>query len=264
MAAPPVTDLAALARLRRVTEIRVDPRLTGLDGFTHVEGDGLVIRVRDTSSARGRFTVAHEIGHSFFYDLDGARPLARTSFGAKEEGWCHVFARCLLMPRLWLEAVTQHIDDPSLMKLFLLADAYRVSPEAMAWRLQDLGTWPTLVLIGRRDAEGWRLTNVTRQQFATKGRTRLHPGAVHPLAAVLDVATPGNVHKTEQNLPTLRFRRAGRFYVDPHVWTESIVYGGVRGVRSAITLVHLEPTPKTLDRLQRSLVPDAQLHLPLD
>jgi hypothetical protein len=48
---------------------------------------------------RTRFRIAHEIGHSFFYDRDGSFPTRVTSPSLREEEFCDLFASALLVPR---------------------------------------------------------------------------------------------------------------------------------------------------------------------
>jgi hypothetical protein len=47
---------------------------------------------------RLRFRVAHEIGHSFFYDRSGTRPRRVAPGSAEQERWCDRFASALLLP----------------------------------------------------------------------------------------------------------------------------------------------------------------------
>lgn len=47
---------------------------------------------------RLRFRVAHEVGHSFFYDRSGPRPRRFAPNSAAQERWCDRFASALLLP----------------------------------------------------------------------------------------------------------------------------------------------------------------------
>jgi hypothetical protein len=56
-------------------------------------------RVREELSRhRLRFRVAHEIGHSFFYDRSGQRPRRVVFDSSEQERWCDRFASSLLLP----------------------------------------------------------------------------------------------------------------------------------------------------------------------
>jgi hypothetical protein len=108
---------------------------------------GFRLRLRPGSQVRNRFSAAHEIGHTFFYDL-ALRPPTRLiawnpSGGPwhKEEDLCNAFARELLMPRRILETEKASVTHSTLIDLVqTLASRFVVSPEAMVIRLmRDLG-----------------------------------------------------------------------------------------------------------------------------
>jgi hypothetical protein len=52
----------------------------------------------DLARHRLRFRIAHEIGHSFFYDRVGQRPRRTLAASEAQERWCDRFASALLMP----------------------------------------------------------------------------------------------------------------------------------------------------------------------
>lgn len=100
---------------------------------------------------RQRFTVAHEIGHYFrragdekfeYIDLRGQLASQGTD---SEEQFANAFAAALLMPA---EFVRQHAEKRGIVaggttidaiNLDALAKTFGVSPEAMRWRLVNLG-----------------------------------------------------------------------------------------------------------------------------
>lgn len=88
----------------------------------------LVASTRVTRRHRARFRIAHEIGHSFFYDRSAARPRRLFPVGsAAEEDFCTEFARALLVPP---GAVARCPAEAS--EVFSLAAKYDVSAELAA------------------------------------------------------------------------------------------------------------------------------------
>lgn len=82
---------------------------------------------RQTLLARLRFRIAHEIGHSFFYDRDGDVPARQGSGSRAEELFCDCFACALLVP---LSVLPRIKVTPR--AVFALAKRYKVSVEVVA------------------------------------------------------------------------------------------------------------------------------------
>lgn len=102
-------------------------------------------------SSRGRFTLAHELGHTFFYSGTRANtPQRITPKGALrnehwwEEGLCHDFARALLMPDVGRRLVEHHASPHAVVRG---AKTFRVSREVFLrrvlhdWQLWSDSTW---------------------------------------------------------------------------------------------------------------------------
>src|SRR5207249_3547255 len=102
---PPVVSFERIAAERgaRLFEI------AGLhgQGMTYPSHGELVIKVSaGLPQLRRRFTLAHEIGHTYFYEMavdENGAVTARHRVGSgrvdrKEEGWCNNFAGDLLTP----------------------------------------------------------------------------------------------------------------------------------------------------------------------
>lgn len=128
--------------------IRVYPKILGPShsGYLTTDSTGLpVIYINEAHGLnRQRFTVAHELGH--YVDARNRRLLP--NFGTFDrdrlssagtdatEVYANRFAAALLMPRLEVEQLVEKgltVTD--------LARRFRVSPESMEWRLQNLGLW---------------------------------------------------------------------------------------------------------------------------
>jgi hypothetical protein len=139
-AAPPI-NIRELASRRGVIEISEEK--LDFDGRISTTASGAyVIHVnKDHSEVRQRFTIAHEIAHTFFLELDdqcnwryrdtgGERPKRSSS----EEFWCNYIAGELLMPnRQFTDCVGQH--GPSAKNIRRLANVFRVSLQAAAKRV---------------------------------------------------------------------------------------------------------------------------------
>jgi hypothetical protein len=133
------------ARARNVVEI-VKRDDIGCDGFIEpvepsciAKGYRVVLRT-GAPPARRRFTLAHEICHTFFYETVPALKLAATQDDPFEEALCNYGAGCLLMPeRVIRDSVLA--NRPCLDSLDRLCNQFRVSREAMILRLRQLRLW---------------------------------------------------------------------------------------------------------------------------
>lgn len=83
-----------------------------------------------TDTHRFRFRVAHEIGHSFFYDRRSRPPIRLLSFSRDEERFCDEFASALLVPP---PDVASYTADTS--SVFDIHKKYEVSVQAAAHSL---------------------------------------------------------------------------------------------------------------------------------
>ena len=121
-------------------------------GFLVVDKGVIVVNSRH-AAVRRRFTVAHEIGH---YHLHGKRKDASNVFidrtvyfrddtsttDRESEMEANAYAARLLMPRALLKRYFEahpSVDLSQLDDIKLLADEFRVSRDAMRYRLQNLG-----------------------------------------------------------------------------------------------------------------------------
>lgn len=127
---------------------------------------GWVIRYAATTSRRIRFSLAHEIGHTYFADADG-KPVSRIAyrFDPTVESVCSYFARALLLPRdRVFERLRKLGGQGSIPPLHLvpaLADEFQVSEQPVARRLVfDLfdGFLAVVCISNRGGSEGWRTT----------------------------------------------------------------------------------------------------------
>jgi hypothetical protein len=108
------------------------------------------------SRSRLRTTLAHELGHTFFYDTSTKPPrlpvssvarLLNHQLGQKEEWWCMDFARAYLIPDFWVEKHVKHGDLPSLQAALDLKNELKVSWDILFRRmLWDLKVWHNCIV----------------------------------------------------------------------------------------------------------------------
>src|SRR5258708_924799 len=129
---------------RNVKTIDVVPGLNG-DGMLEPVGstfkDGFRMQLkRGVSGGRMRFTMAHEVCHTFFYELVPEIKFRPHETDRAEERLCNVGAAALLIPARSLRAQAKKLPI-CLWSLDQLAQDYSRSPPAMFLRLKALGLW---------------------------------------------------------------------------------------------------------------------------
>ena len=137
-------DMNSVMRARQINEVKFDADLN-YDG--HIEpmgsdfGSGFRIVARGgIPETRLRFTLAHEVCHTFFYEIVPELKYIPHVTSSAEERLCNLGASELLMPsdRLAGEHLTRY---PGLRSLELLAGRYQVSIESMLIRLTSSKLW---------------------------------------------------------------------------------------------------------------------------
>lgn len=148
---PPVpVEQLAVSQGAQITYAEFDGEVSGV---LYRESSRVLIGVNSTHApTRQRFTIAHEIGHLLMHE---GRPVVvdrlvrvnlnlRDGTSSKEEVEANAFAAELLMPRALIapeierflsrtrRVVPQELVDE-------LASTFRVSTEAMSYRLENLG-----------------------------------------------------------------------------------------------------------------------------
>src|SRR5713226_3951599 len=144
-ARPPI-EIRRLAGLRKV--ISISERSLDCDGMISLTDSGAyIIEVnKDHPKTRQRFTIAHEIGHTFFFESDdsvrrryrirdsGLESLSRSS---QEEYFCNYAAAALLMPYHQFGSLIRQ-TGPSANSLRKLGRSFDVSLQAVARRAAQL------------------------------------------------------------------------------------------------------------------------------
>ena len=110
------------------------------DAVIEFTGSTYQIRYSATRPTRIRFSMAHEIGHTYFADTRG-RPVSKMDYRTDPtiESMCDYFARALLLPRerviARLRELVGHAPIPPLHLIPQLANEFEVSGQSVARRL---------------------------------------------------------------------------------------------------------------------------------
>jgi hypothetical protein len=132
------------ARLRNIVTIEEQKGLSS-DGFIEPLGSSLangfrVVLREGVPSSRQRFTLAHEICHTFFYEAAPELKFSAYKEDSLEEALCNYGASCLLVPESALRESSLALR-PCLPSLETLCHIFKVSHETMVVRLRSLGLW---------------------------------------------------------------------------------------------------------------------------
>lgn len=129
---------------------RVEITRLSRDGMLIPVEGGFILKLNSQRPlVRQNFACAHEIGHTFFYDLSGPRPWrpyeSMSSYWA-EEDLCYQFAEEMLMPSSEITRIGGKIP-PSLASFQRLLTAFQVSVEALARRIRRLSLWQCILIV---------------------------------------------------------------------------------------------------------------------
>jgi Zn-dependent peptidase ImmA (M78 family) len=142
------TDLRIVAQARRVQTVELRNML--LDGALEPTLGGFKIYLYEpvhecttpvdqlgALTRRQRFTLAHELAHTFFFDmrLGTPAPLKWIPHYKKLEEWCNFIASELLVPDLFLRQRLKRTTPPSIEMIRALSDERDVSIDVILRRL---------------------------------------------------------------------------------------------------------------------------------
>lgn len=129
---------------------RIEMAKLSRDGMLIPVQGGFIIKLNsERPLVRQNFACAHEIGHTFFYDVTGEqpwRPYKSMSTYWAEESLCYQFAEEMLMPRLIIQEIASALN-PSIANFQKLLKAFQVSTEAMVRRVSRLDLWQCILTI---------------------------------------------------------------------------------------------------------------------
>lgn len=144
-------------KIRNVRDKRPDPEIS-CDGYIELMGahfaDGFRLVVKDAApSVRQRFTIAHEICHTYFYEIVPEIKFRMHATDSFEEALCNHGAAALLMPAGDVFAQIKG-KEVSLDTLEELSQRYGVSLEAAFLRIRGLRLWNCEMTVWHRMTTG--------------------------------------------------------------------------------------------------------------
>ncbi|MFC1542923.1 ImmA/IrrE family metallo-endopeptidase [Candidatus Neomarinimicrobiota bacterium] len=155
---PPII-LKPIAKLRLIQRVTYFPHADSPEATLVPAWGGFIVRLRPgMPRVRYRYSLAHEIGHTLFYDIASTRPIRLLSqnsvkgYYLREEAICKGFANQLLMP---LDMVSLKLDSTKstmegLAQIKYLARLFEVSFKTMALRLiWDIEDYKNTVMLFR-------------------------------------------------------------------------------------------------------------------
>jgi IrrE N-terminal-like domain len=142
--------------LRNIRERRFLPDLH-CDGYIEPRGDcfaeGFRMMVRHAPDTRMCFTVAHELCHTYFYELVPEIKFSPHDVDNREEQLCNYGAVCLLMPEDEVCSRAEFLPI-GISSLEDIACAYAVSLDTAVLRLRSLKLWNCEFFAWRRMTTG--------------------------------------------------------------------------------------------------------------
>ncbi len=184
---PPV-DLARVGKVQGITAVRSSKLRSSL-GLLHETRDGLRVTVNSREPAKSRFTLAHEIAHTFFLHS----PHSSVVLGARKpriaanklERLCDAIAAEILMPyEMFLDSLDGR--EMGLDELLRLAGRFDASLQSVALRAGELSEQPFQALCwSKADAGHLKVTLASgRTYLAKNGDAAFRPLSDESSAAV--------------------------------------------------------------------------------
>jgi IrrE N-terminal-like domain len=159
-------EFLSLAKGRLPIDVRAIAAALGVDiahrdllqagRLEHRSGQAtIVISSKMQSTARRRFTIAHELGHLWLATSSYKLAFDRTA----EEQFCNSFAAALLVPREWL--IDSKPKTRSMAELETLAYRAQVSWPTALIRLNQICRWRRCLIRWSKPAGRWQATSIT-------------------------------------------------------------------------------------------------------
>lgn len=274
---PPVRlDLRPVRQQQNISDIRQIK--LAIDGRVFPSDDGRFVIEINAKSDPGRqnFTLAHEIGHTFFLLHEPKEKNRRTDKSIEvydsenlEERLCDIAAAELLMP----EAMFVHkaFDfGPSVTAIRKLCQVFRCSTMAVSRRYAEAGAWRTSIGYWRLNEQDDNSFIVEWSQTSRSAGLYLPKGTIAKGIPLLENTwTKGTL---EQDYADFGYSGPKANREKKEYFTQALAYGSGRNKR-IMTMTVFEPHPEQLankyriDRQTESYYQDnsySQLDLPFD
>ncbi len=146
---PPVNP-EIVAKERKVIEI--EKAALDTDALIVPCRGGFLMKINEKLPVvRQRFACAHEIAHTYFFDLEKDPPCKPYRRSASrywvEEGLCYELARRILMPTGMIKTWMDNATPPYIKDFRAMMRSFLVSGELLSYRIHDLAKWNVLMLI---------------------------------------------------------------------------------------------------------------------
>ena len=145
---PPINP-EILAKERKV--IKIEKLDMETDGMLIPCKGGFIMKINNgLPLVRQRFACAHEIGHTYFFDLEKDPPVkpytrSKTRYWI-EEGICYEIGRRILLPDFLIKKWIENSKPPYIDEFTDMMNVFIVSGELLAHRIQDFNSWDTLFI----------------------------------------------------------------------------------------------------------------------
>lgn len=160
-----------LAPKRRIKKI-VEAGLSNANALLIPEIGGFVMKIKsDIHPFQKRFALAHEIGHTFFFNIDIDPPrrefqYQKSSYWVEEEFSCAIAREILLPSPSIRETIQKDCSQPSMSAIRYLSSIYQVSFDILRLKIiNDIRLWDCVIF--RTSLSNGK--NVTRGRDISKG-----------------------------------------------------------------------------------------------
>jgi len=142
-------NLDEILELRKVNDLILEKSRFNFQGELIPKRGGFsVILNSEHNQTRKRTTLAHEIGHTLFFDISVMPPKRIITYSKSEEWLCYDFGRCLLMPSKFVKKyVSKYKRTPTPQKIIDLTNLFEVSKDLFLRRItQDFHLWNDTII----------------------------------------------------------------------------------------------------------------------
>jgi Zn-dependent peptidase ImmA (M78 family)/DNA-binding XRE family transcriptional regulator len=156
----PISNMLSLAESKGIIAAKLPIEGERIDAFSFWNGPRpfIFLASEKESAARGRFDVAHEIGHLVLHQGVGQEEIEDPKALKRIEKDADRFAGALLLPR---ESFPNEIFTTRLEAFVELKKRWKVAIQAMVYRCKDLGIF-----------DDYQITNLYKQISARRWRTK--------------------------------------------------------------------------------------------
>lgn len=208
---------------------------------TQKGGHRILVRASD-SKTRKRFTVAHELGHTFFASSQDEE----RKYSQEEEARCNVFAAALLMPKAaFVRGFSESIKLGPTRCVLALAKRFVVGPDAVLRRLRELSLLsktPYIVATLSRQGGVWAVDQAIYDRSLyqrLEGRAAKDLG-IEPAQGIRPLAQAGSVKQTVATVNVTLHPRRGRV-AGTMLLPSAIAYTNLPSIKVPRVLVGIEP-----------------------